>query len=285
MKDILKVTTAAAALLGSAVVLGGPARAADWSVGIGAGPGIGFDVHSGGYCDRWGCPGDYWNLPVYYGPVYYDGQWYRGPEYYRVKDGVHWYWINGAWHRDQWEGPRPGWARVYHYGPPLGLAYYREHGFRVSDRDWQRWNGNGHWYHAGYNQDRYGAEDEDRYRDDQNWYNNDRNYRGDQGRDHGDGYNDRDQYDQRDQYRDEDRSPPPEDQDRGGYQQSGYDNDRNPGGQDRMNGYHARQQAGYRQDRDPADDARMPQGGPQRSGARSHSPDDQPGNNPPMNRQ
>src|SRR5579871_1130950 len=131
MKAFLKMTTAAAALAGAALA---SAPASAQYVGVGVGP-IGFDVYSGGYCDRWGCPTDYWNYPIYYGPVYYDNVWYRGPVYTRVVDGERWYWIHGAWHNDQWRGPRPSWARTGHYGEPLGLDYYRAHGSRVSDRD------------------------------------------------------------------------------------------------------------------------------------------------------
>ena len=119
MRDFLKMTTAAAALAGSALFCG-PANAA--YVGVGVGP-IGFDIYSGGYCDRWGCPNDYWTYPIFYGPVYYDNAWYRGPVYYRTVGGERWYWIHGAWHRDQWRGARPRWARVYRYG--AGLARSR----------------------------------------------------------------------------------------------------------------------------------------------------------------
>src|SRR5579864_9023726 len=146
MKHILKLTTAAAALASTALFCA-PASAA--YVGIGVGP-VGFDLYSGGYCDRWGCPNDYWSYPIFYGPVYYDNVWYRGPVYYRTVDGERWYWIHGGWHRDMWRGERPSWARVDHYGPPLGLDYYREHGFRVRDTDWRAWQDRGYRYRTGY---------------------------------------------------------------------------------------------------------------------------------------
>jgi hypothetical protein len=102
-------------------------------IGIGIGPeggGIGFDFSTGGYCDRWGCPGDYWGYPVFYGPVYFDGEWFEGPVYYREYDGEYEYWVHGNWHRDEWRGERPDWARDVHYGPALGHDYYRSDEFR-----------------------------------------------------------------------------------------------------------------------------------------------------------
>ena len=41
------------------------------STSIGVPGAIGFDYDSGGYCDDWGCPDEYWDMPVYYGPVYF----------------------------------------------------------------------------------------------------------------------------------------------------------------------------------------------------------------------
>lgn len=137
MKGLIKAAGLAALLAGTALVSAAPANAGV-SISIGV-PGIGFEVNSGGYCDRWGCPDGYWDQPLYYGPVYYDGQWFQGPVYYRRDGGVYWYWVHGGWHRDEWRGPRPSWWRGerYHYGPALGRDYYRGHGFRHdNDRYW-----------------------------------------------------------------------------------------------------------------------------------------------------
>lgn len=129
-------TAAAAALTGTALFLSAPARADDFSVSIGV-PGVAFSYDSGGFCDSWGCPGDYWDYPVYYGPVYYDDEWFDGPVYYRVIDGDYWYWVHGGWHRDQWHGPRPHWWGHYRYGPALGYTFYSGHGFHHGhDRYW-----------------------------------------------------------------------------------------------------------------------------------------------------
>ena len=140
MRTFFKVITTAAVLTGAAMFASAPARADGVSITIGV-PGIGFSYSSGGYCDDWGCPQDYWDYPVYYGPVYYRGEWYRGPVYYRLRHGHYYYWLRGGWHRDQWRGPRPRWYRRhdYHYGRSLGYDYYRSHGFR-HDRDphWRR---------------------------------------------------------------------------------------------------------------------------------------------------
>lgn len=138
MKNFLKLAATAAILTGAAMFASAPARADGVSITIGV-PGIGFSYDSGGYCDSWGCPEAYWDYPLYYGPVYFGGDWYRGPLYYRVVHGHHWYWIHGGWHRDHWRGPRPQWWGQYRYGPALGYDYYRGHGFR-HDRD-RHWRG------------------------------------------------------------------------------------------------------------------------------------------------
>ena len=49
----------AVASLRAATVYG--ARARPWR--------ISFSSDPGGYCDDWGCPDDFWDLPVFYGPV------------------------------------------------------------------------------------------------------------------------------------------------------------------------------------------------------------------------
>jgi len=225
MESFLKMTTAAAALAGSALCCA-PANAA--YVGIGVGP-IGFDIHSGGCCDQWGCPGDYWTYPISYGPVYYDNAWYRGPVYYRTVNGAHWYWIHGAWHRDQWRGPRPTWARDVRYGRPLGLDYYRAHGFRVRDEDWRAWRDRDYRTRTGYREDNRGGSyaNGDRIRDyDHDTYDRDRN------RDEDRGAMDRDRTYDRGYDHDYDR-------DRGTYEHSGYDRDRyrtGPDGQSRDHG-------------------------------------------------
>lgn len=138
-KSIVAVTSLAGAVVFAAV----PADAGigigigigPVGVGIGIGPhgGVGFDIGTGGYCDHWGCPGGYWDYPVYYGPVYYEGGWYEGPVYYREMDGEYWYWVHGGWHRDEWRGERPEWAREAHYGPALGRDYYKSDEFRHGD--------------------------------------------------------------------------------------------------------------------------------------------------------
>jgi hypothetical protein len=92
--------------------------------------GVGFSYDSGGYCDAYGCPNDYWDMPVYYGSVYYGDSWFNGPVYYRDWNGRRQYWIRGGWRYDQWRGARPSWYREGRYGPALGLNFYRDHGFR-----------------------------------------------------------------------------------------------------------------------------------------------------------
>ena len=100
----------------------------------------------GGYCDQYGCPDDYYNLPVYYGPVFYDDTWYNGPIYYRDGFGGRQYWIHGGWHNDQWRGARPSWwnAGRYHTRGALGRNYYQSHSFRGGNQcDRGGWNRSG----------------------------------------------------------------------------------------------------------------------------------------------
>lgn len=55
----------------------------------------------------WGLPPDYCDYPVYFGTVFWNGIWYRGPIYYRWYGGERLFWLNGGWHRDGWRGGRP----------------------------------------------------------------------------------------------------------------------------------------------------------------------------------
>src|ERR1043166_8929595 len=130
MKAFLKTTVAGAAMAGAAMFASAPAEArVDLGISIGV-PGVAFEYDSGGYC----------------GPVYWGGEWYRGPVYYREYRGEYWYWIHGGWRRDEWRGPRPRWWRHYRYGPALGFEWYRGHGFRIPERhlNWWRMHGNEH---------------------------------------------------------------------------------------------------------------------------------------------
>jgi len=138
MKRFLR-TILLLALLGGATAVASPVSAANFSIGINF-PGVGFSYSSGGYCDSWGCPGDFWNYPIYYCPVFYDGRWYRGPVYYRYWRGRYMYWVHGGWRYDYWRGPRPSGACIDRYGPPLDLDFYIWNGFRIRD-EW-RYN----WY-------------------------------------------------------------------------------------------------------------------------------------------
>jgi hypothetical protein len=101
-----------------------------------AGAEYGQDAY--GYCDEYGCPGDYWNLPVYYGSIFYDDAWINGPLYYRDWGGRRQYWVRGGWRYDAWRGARPDRYRDARYGPALGLSWYRSnHVYR------QGWHGGG----------------------------------------------------------------------------------------------------------------------------------------------
>jgi hypothetical protein len=129
MKTCWKGALAALAFAGAAAAATAPVHAQSFGLTFGPRGGIGFSFNSGGYCDDIGCPGDFWDMPVYYGPVFWEGQWYDGPLYYRDGYGRRQFWIHGDWRFDEWRGPHPGWWREGRYGPPLGADYYRQHGF------------------------------------------------------------------------------------------------------------------------------------------------------------
>ena len=139
MRNVLKITVAAAALAGAAMLWGAPAQAQGFAIGVGPQGGINFSISSGGYCDEYGCPDQFWDYPIYYCPVFYRGGWYRGPVYYRNEDGDVQFWVRGAWHHDQWDGPRPDWACTDRFGPPLGFEFYDSRGFHMRD-EWRRWH-------------------------------------------------------------------------------------------------------------------------------------------------
>jgi hypothetical protein len=128
MKIYWKIAAAALVLTAGATAAI-PASAQSFGLGFGPRGGISFSYDSGGYCDQFGCPDDFWDMPVFYGPVFWHGQWYDGPVYYRSAFGHRQYWIHGDWRNDEWRGPHPDWWREGRYGPSLGVDYYRNNGF------------------------------------------------------------------------------------------------------------------------------------------------------------
>ena len=95
----------------------------------GGGGGFGMSYNDG-YCDSYGCPSNYWDMPVYYGSIYYGGSWVNGPFYYRDFGGGRQYWLRGGWRNDDWRGDRPQAYRNFRYGPALGRDFYRSDRFR-----------------------------------------------------------------------------------------------------------------------------------------------------------
>ena len=135
MRKVLLVSVAAAAF----AVAAGSARAEGFSLSFGTG-GIAFTYDSGGYCDRWGCPDEFWDYPIYECPVFYRGEWYRGPVYYRRYDDRVWFWVRGGWHRDEWRGPRPAGFCVDQFRPALGFEFYETHGFHMRNEWREKWH-------------------------------------------------------------------------------------------------------------------------------------------------
>lgn len=95
------------------------------------------------YCDQYGCPDDFYDMPIWYGPVFYDNVWFGGPVYYRDWHGRRQYWIHGGWRYDAWQGPRPLWwnAGHYHTGPALGRNFRRNHGAGSATTSVRVWRG------------------------------------------------------------------------------------------------------------------------------------------------
>lgn len=123
MKTIFKSTLAAALLAGAAITIPTVASAGvDVSVNVGApslvySPGPGYSPYEG---------------QVYYDPIYYDGAWYHGPYRWRMKHGARQFWVNGAWHRNEWYGrPVPA-SLTFRNGGYLRSGRFE--GFRDADR-------------------------------------------------------------------------------------------------------------------------------------------------------
>jgi hypothetical protein len=192
---ILWKAAALAAVLAAASAA--PAKADSFGLNFGSG-GVSFSYDSGGYCDSFGCPDGYWDLPLYDCPVFWRGQWYRGPVYYRRHQGREFFWLHGDWRYDEWRGPRPSGACYGRYRPALGFEFYERNGFRIRD-DWSR-----RWYrdHGRDWNNRYRFNERDRRDGDhRDWDRRDNNNRGNNwgpqnngprdGRDGGRGGNDR----------------------------------------------------------------------------------------------
>ncbi|GAA0544736.1 hypothetical protein FHS83_000545 [Rhizomicrobium palustre] len=135
MRKVWKAAVTAVAM--ATAMLAVPAKADSFGFSFNSDGGVGFSYESGGYCDRFGCPDGYWDMPIYDCPVYWGGSWYRGPVYYRRYHGRVWYWLHGDWRLDEWRGARPGGYCVERYRPALGFDFYERNGFRIRD-DWRR---------------------------------------------------------------------------------------------------------------------------------------------------
>lgn len=99
------------------------------------------DQYGAGYCDEYGCPDDYYDLPVYYGDVYYDGSWLTGPLYYRDWYGSRQFWVHGGWRSANHRGGR--------FGPALGRNWYAQNrGWRNGFTNRNAYRG----YNGGYRQ-------------------------------------------------------------------------------------------------------------------------------------
>src|SRR4051812_15404337 len=89
-----------------------------------------------GYCDpQYGCPDDFYDLPLYYGEVYADGSWYNGPFYWCDYGGRRQFWVHGSWRGGNYRGGR--------FGRALGRSFYSQHRYagRGGVKPRGRWGG------------------------------------------------------------------------------------------------------------------------------------------------
>ncbi len=153
MKRFGTIALAALMLGGAAIAMATPA-AAHTDVGISFGFGMPYG-DSYGPCDYydyydapppWGMPSDYCDYDIYDQPVFWGGEWYRGPIYYRMDRGERVYWLNGGWRHDEWRGARPG--RID--WDDRGRDHYRggAHGWNGGGHDWHGGDHGGHDWHG-----------------------------------------------------------------------------------------------------------------------------------------
>jgi hypothetical protein len=141
----------AMAALGALMMAGGTAATttpadARVSIGIGIGipgPAYGYDSgyrYSARFCDPYSyaydpyrCDEERYGDDYYYDPIFFGGEWYRGPFRYRRYNGYPEYWVGGGWHRNEWRGARP--------------SHFEYHGGWHGDRG--GWHGHDHggWHH------------------------------------------------------------------------------------------------------------------------------------------
>ena len=193
MKTSIKTTLLASSIAALTIAVT-PAALARYYGHDDRGGAITFSLETGGYCDNAGCPDRFWKYPIHYGPIFVQGRWFRGPVYFRGDRYGREYWVRGGWHRDEWNGRRPGWARDSHDGPALGFGYYADHGFRLGDR-WRHqnnddnnsrdhWNGGDHGGDQGGHGDNWHPDHGDQNGDNNgdrggDWHHNDNGGQGD----------------------------------------------------------------------------------------------------------
>ncbi len=100
-----------------------------------------------GYCDEYGCPEDYYDLPIYDGEVYYNGLWLTGPLYYRDWGGGRQFWLHGGWRSSQYRGGN--------FRRAMGRDWYRQNrAFRSGFNNRSAYRGNNSYRQRSYGQQR-----------------------------------------------------------------------------------------------------------------------------------
>jgi hypothetical protein len=129
-----------------------------YAEGYGAYDDQAYDDYAMGYCDEYGCPEDYYDLPVFYGDVFYDNAWLTGPLYYRDWYGRRQFWIHGGWRYGNHRGGR--------FGPALGRSWYLQNrGYRSGFTNRNAWRGNSGYRQRSFNGRNYAQQRSYRPRD------------------------------------------------------------------------------------------------------------------------
>ena len=150
-----------ALLLGSAAFASAAPAAARGYVGFSFGFGYPAYDNPCDYYDYydapppWGLPPDYCEYNVFWEPVYWGGEWYRGPIYYRWDHGRRVYWLNGGWRHDRWHGRRPGRIEWRNHGGDHWRGN-RYNNYRGHNTNYRSGHHSGH-YSGGYYNNRSGG--------------------------------------------------------------------------------------------------------------------------------
>jgi hypothetical protein len=109
-----EMKTLAKLVLGGLMLTAAAATAAPANAGVAVGvnigvPGVAVGYGYGNPCYRpYAYRPAYCRYPVYGGPLFVNGGWYREPIYYRYEGGARFFWLHNGWVRDRDDFHRGG---------------------------------------------------------------------------------------------------------------------------------------------------------------------------------